>query len=692
MVIMLGFNKNRNNNNKSNKTSKKKFLFLMYGFLALAVILVVAIVIKNRSHGAVIPANSQITDEYAYVYNLTVSYESSSVIGVTMETIGNTVHVTDVLPNSLDFMRIGTVSVVEAPGSNNNCSIVPQEEGNNKIVRDGVVYDQGTRTVSFDVLNLNSDCTITVPIKVKVNDTTAKEVYNYASASEGNLTINSNLFYNYVTQPGTSYDVSYQYTIIENSETLSAEDAAPYKTAEVPPTMSFTQGSLITVMPNLSIPGYTFSGWTTSDADVSGGTFSMPPHEVVFSGSFTKNAEHTVHYDVSGAPAGYSVIPDEEYAAGEIVTLDSIKANDIIDGYKFSGWTIESVNGNNRQAITIPEGSSDFTMPDADVVITGSFVKADFTVSYAFYDTVLPPNADTLLPATTTHAYGDTVNVAANPTDPTGYKFLGWYSDPTFTMPNEDVVIYGEWKQFSGTFGVAITLNRTAGTGSGTAVGDQLTYQVTIQNSNPFPINNMIIKDYLLDAEAESTYRAAGLPSNYALVPTVPANSNFYVNFLYTISESDAYELVNTVEVLSANGPDYYELSDGPITATHSQRIDRALVNICQSVITDEEEVPNVVFQYHMTSGTTFDTWFSLRKDECIAMALDDHQSYTINQIVPQEFPLTSTGGSQYNSSTNVLTLDSSNQYGVSFNNSYTPKGYMHSFGSITNKIVGGVQ
>lgn len=88
------------------------------------------------------------------------------------------------------------------------------------------------------------------------------------------------------------------------------------------------------------------------------------------------------------------------------------------EGYTFSGWS------------EIPE-----TMPDYDVVVTGSFTVNSYTITYIVdgeeYKSVV-------------YNYGENVLVEESPTKE-GYTFSGWSEAPE-TMPAEDVVIYGTFK------------------------------------------------------------------------------------------------------------------------------------------------------------------------------------------------------------------------------------------------------
>ena len=88
----------------------------------------------------------------------------------------------------------------------------------------------------------------------------------------------------------TVHQVTYAYT-------GTVPSAAP----SVPDTQTAAGGSSVTVAAAPSLSGYTFSGWTTADAAVSGGSFTMPDSDVQLVGHWTRNS--------SGG--GVIIIPDD---------------------------------------------------------------------------------------------------------------------------------------------------------------------------------------------------------------------------------------------------------------------------------------------------------------------------------------------------------------------------------------------
>ncbi len=232
-------------------------------------------------------------------------------------------------------------------------------------------------------------------------------------------------------------------------------------------------GDTVTVEPVPPLSGYTFIGWTVGNVTAKDGKFTMPDEDVVFTGFFSRNEApytvshyfqlpdgnwgdpqlsykidshenelvsadyltvdgfeayeahpntvksgtvlidgslelrfyytrntYTVAYEYEGiVPAGASDLPaSESKRHGDIV---DVAADATAPGYIFSGWSseqVEIVNG-------------EFTMPQANVIIKGSF-KANTNTPYRVehYKQKLDGS------------YGDTPDDVVNATGTTGYS------------------------------------------------------------------------------------------------------------------------------------------------------------------------------------------------------------------------------------------------------------------------------
>lgn len=111
--------------------------------------------------------------------------------------------------------------------------------------------------------------------------------FHYDSADKEELTIGANSTDNVITL----YYVKNSYKVIYkvDGEVVGEEETYDYNTN-------------VTVRPGLTKDGYTFSGWTTEDAEVTGGSFTMPSNNVTFVGTWTVRSDlsYTVHYYWNG--------------------------------------------------------------------------------------------------------------------------------------------------------------------------------------------------------------------------------------------------------------------------------------------------------------------------------------------------------------------------------------------------------
>jgi hypothetical protein len=172
-------------------------------------------------------------------------------------------------------------------------------------------------------------------------------------------------------------------------------DGAEYKSYEL------EYGAAITPELAPTKEGYTFSGWSEIPE-------TMPAHDVTVTGSFAIN-KYKLIYKVDGAEyKSYDI----EY--GTKITPEPAPTK---EGYTFSGWS------------EIPE-----TMPAHDVIVTGSFTKGVYNLTYMVDDEVYK---------TLSYDYGATINPEPAPTKE-GYTFSGWSEIPA-TMPAHDVIVTGSF-------------------------------------------------------------------------------------------------------------------------------------------------------------------------------------------------------------------------------------------------------
>ena len=194
------------------------------------------------------------------------------------------------------------------------------------------------------------------------------------------------------TMPLNGLTVKAQWQI--NSYTLTYRvDGEEYMTLNV------VYGTELTPEEDPSKEGYTFSGWNGLPA-------TMPAHDVVVTGTFSINS-YTLTYKVNGEVyKTYGV----EY--GATITPEPAPTK---DGFTFSGWS------------EIPA-----TMPAHDVVVTGSFIAQNYTLTYI---------VDGQVYKTYSIACGAAITPEEAPIKE-GYTFSGWTYIPA-TMPATNVVVMG---------------------------------------------------------------------------------------------------------------------------------------------------------------------------------------------------------------------------------------------------------
>lgn len=508
-------------------------------FVALLIVLLSWSFAVPLEDGARVAPNSDLTYYIDVIYDGKDATAVSSSDTVTANVNSDYIYVEDKLPDGLTFKNFvttsdGTIGAVKRSDGSSCPGYVVDDSA-------GLVYDDTTRTVSFKVKNLQAGCKLTVGIVTTTPSLPSGkrlDFYNTAFARENNFTFKSNTVHVFMgDEEATLYTVTYKYT-------GTVPDGAP-----VPEVGSYSEGTTVGVEANPTIAGYTFSGWSTSDVTVSNNSFTMPSKNVTFTGSFTAKTKHNVSYSISGTlPEGFVAPTTKSYGTGDDVVLDTLKVGDVINGYKFLGWTSSTVD--------LSDGI--FQMPNANVTIVGRFEQIKYTVSYQFQGAVIPSNADSLLPASATYAPGEIVTVASEPVA-SGYKFLGWYKSATFEMPEEDVVIYGEWMRFSGYFVPTITIT-IPNQKTVYQKGEVVDFQIIVKNSASIAINDVMVQDYLAGATFNTGSNYTILSDSIAKISTIAAGGSVTLTAKFTAGSDVVKDYVNTVELTGAIADNYYYL------------------------------------------------------------------------------------------------------------------------------------
>ena len=209
-----------------------------------------------------------------------------------------------------------------------------------------------------------------------------------------------------------------------------------------------------------------------------------------------------------------------------------------------------------------------------DMELTYVYHPKYHNVIYQFAGDVIPPNAETLLPATTEQLHGSTVAVAQDPAA-TGYRFLGWKingsdAGASFTMPTEDVIITGTWEHFNGYFTPEISKQVINAPEYYRAL-DTVPFEITVTNTADFDISNVVVNE-LLDGAVFSNGDGYQVDSDdQATIPTLAAGESITLYASYVIPKDLTQTIINTAQITSATADNYYYLDNSQeYTATAS--------------------------------------------------------------------------------------------------------------------------
>ncbi len=640
------------------------------GLLLVAILVITITVI--RVSGVVIESGTHVFEDSELTYYVNVTYDGKDVEGTQSsdtkisEVQSGYIYVEDKIPEGLIFEGFvetddGTIGAVER-GTGESC------QGQVIDGVDGLNYDEDTRKVSFTVKDLKAGCVLTVGIKTRTPVLAAgvnrMDFYNTAIAVEDTETVQSNTVHAWIgleeSEEETKYNVVYQYTgtVPDNATTL-------------PSTKEYVEGSTVGIEGNANAVGYTFSGWTTNDVTVTNGSFTMPNKTVTFTGSFIEIPKYNVTYEIIGdMPFGYVKPDSKNYSEGMRITIDSLKEGDIINGYKFLGWKASDV--------TI-DADNGFSMPASNVTITGSFEEVKYNVSYAFQGATLPSNAESLLPATVSYKPGEVVKLAEYP-EVEGYRFLGWYKEDNFIMPEEDVVIYGEWAINPTLFTPDVTYEIENNKES-YRPGETVRYKITVTNNETYPINDVVIQGHTTKMSFVEGEGYTLSSTRLAKIDTIPAKESVTVYEEYIVTESDNSTITSEIELIGALADGNYAL-DTEVDYKRNQTITIASkLNLCNMVTGSEGQK---LFLFHIT-GLDYDSWAILEKNRCKEIYLSPG-TYSIREVVPQDYALNSVTGDM-TSNGGTLQVELGNNYEVTFNNNYEKKPFYQMHGRLENII-----
>ena len=597
---------------------------------------------------------SRVEPESELIYYIDVVYDGKDSNGATSNenTVANVysnyIYVEDKLPNGLTFEGFvetddKTIGAVQYGDDTKSCG------GYVVGGTDGLSYDTDTGLVSFKVKNLMAGCKITVGIVTQTPKDEGKRIdfYNTANANEGSDSVVSNTVHLYLgDEREPLYNVTYEF---EGTVPMGAQGLLPNLA-------SYVKDSVVDVANNITIDGYTFSGWRIKEGSTTitgDNTFIMPEENVVLVGSFEKSnvAEYTVHYEITGdVPEGFIVPKDHNYPVNSDVIVDSLKDGDRVGNYIFKGWSVQ-------QGVDVSANDEDttFKMPNHNVTIVGRFEKVTREVRYEFTGAIIPEGAT--LPSSSRHEVGEKVTVASDPVMP-GYKFLGWYSEKEFTMPDEDVVIKGEWMVELGTFSPTIT-KEIVDEKEYYHQGDIVKFKITVTNTADFAINTIQLVERL-----ENAYFVAGdgyevKTSTYVEIPSLEANASIVVYAEYVAGDEILINKENVVELTGAFAENGYHLDTSNDYLAKDEFNVANISLVVNKINENNENLEGASFGLYSDSGAT-----NLLQSGLTFTNLDPNKTYYLREMVAP------TG---YKLSTNIIPIRVSDDGSISADN-YTIK------------------
>ena len=206
--------------------------------------------------------------------------------------------------------------------------------------------------------------------------------------------------------PVTAYTVTYKYDKTYNGAPDLSND-----------TKAYLPGTSIEIKKKPTWAGYTFSGWTTSDAEISNDKFEMPAQNVELTGSWNanNNVSYTVHYYKQGTT---DKVAEDKTVTGKTFNTEVTETAETVSGYTVEG-----------------EPTRKITLDDYDKEIIFYYTANTYTVTWMNGDTLL--EKDENVPYNAQPNYGGTAPTKAADSEYT-YQFVGWSANPNATTGTAD--------------------------------------------------------------------------------------------------------------------------------------------------------------------------------------------------------------------------------------------------------------
>lgn len=393
---------------------------------------------------------TQATNDKTYAYNADNTKALLKAFKDITDTITEGISagtVKDGLPTGVSFVGDAPTAFVENADGTYSWELIPAN------AKQGTVDGRTTYTYKVSYV-----------VTLDTSDPEFNEDIYHALNTETTFTAGGKVYkFNVPGVKGTAprYNVTYEYT-----------GTVPTGAPALPGEVSYKAGDPVTVADAPTLAGYEFSGWTTSDANITNGSFTMPSNKVTLTGSWTLRSDlsYTVHYYWNG-------------------TNESVKADDVVTGQTFG----EKVTVNPATVTGCTPVSA-----DSKTITIGTDTNANVITFYYYKNVELVANSATYLFDNTSKTVS---GYKAYSTEDTAKEtelnitFNGVTATRTETQPN--------------TYDVTFT---------GTPVG-------TKDTSDKYIVTKTTDGELIINPAYQITYQYSNAPEN---APTCPVDNTYY--------------------------------------------------------------------------------------------------------------------------------------------------------------------
>lgn len=274
---------------------------------------------------------TQATNDKTYAYNAANTNDLLDVFKSITDTITEGISagtVKDGLPTGVSFVGDAPTAFVENADGTYSWELIPEN------AKKGTDGEKTTYTYKVSYV-----------VTLDTSDPEFNEDIYHALNTETTFTAGGEVYkFNVPGVMGTAprYKVTYEYT-----------GTVPTGAPKLPDEASCKAGDTVNVAPAPTLNGYTFSGWSTTDATVgSDGSFTMPSNKVTLTGSWALRSDlsYTVHYYWNGTT--------DKVAEDKVVHGKTFSQTYTEDPIKIDGYTWVSPDS---KSVTIDEATNEIT-------------------------------------------------------------------------------------------------------------------------------------------------------------------------------------------------------------------------------------------------------------------------------------------------------------------------------------------